>query len=268
MIVVVLKAFELLFKFLRENRPEIIYFSKNYLLVNKPYDLLINSNNKNQYTIQTYLRRKVPEHINNKLYHDFYFVHRLDYATSGILCIPLNKNACKITFSLFQLRQIRKYYLAIVRGVISQELLFINLAIGENCIDTAAQKMCTNDRSYCVKAKDAMTVLLVLETGLYDSYPCTKVLVKPITGRRHQIRVHCSALGHTIVGDYTYSNKKDTKPHRMFLHSHRLKLPNVEEDIDVQTKDPFRGLKNWIRLESINELDDGAYNKIDEFVKY
>lgn len=65
-------------------------------------------------------------------------------------------------------------------------------------------KMCTDEHWYCKRPRSAMTRLRVLELGTYDNYPATKVLLKPITGRRHQLRVHCSALGHTIVGDFSY----------------------------------------------------------------
>lgn len=75
--------------------------------------------------------------------------------------------------------------------------------------------------TYDNNSRNARTLIVVLETGLFDNYPTSKVLIRPITGRRHQIRVHCSHIGHTIVGDYTYSNKKDVSPERMYLHSLR-----------------------------------------------
>lgn len=81
--------------------------------------------------------------------------------------------------------------------------------------------MCTADSKYCIKSRAARTIFVTLDKGSFDDYPATKVLIRPVTGRRHQIRTHCSYLGHTIVGDYTYSNRKDVKPSRMFLHSLR-----------------------------------------------
>lgn len=83
------------------------------------------------------------------------------------------------------------------------------------------RRMCTADSASCTKPRDAHTRLAVLERGMYMSYPATKVLLSPVTGRRHQLRVHCSTIGHTIVGDYTYSGRKDTSPSRTFLHSYR-----------------------------------------------
>lgn len=147
--------------------------------------------------------------------------------------------------------------------------------------------MCTADGdTCCTNPRNAHTRLVVLERGLYMSYPATKVLLQLMTGRRHQIRVHCSTIGHTIVGDYTYSGRKDTSPNRTFLHSYRCVLfiisPSGDSDknenhyiisrthvyvifrlelgvdsINVQTNDPFtknelNGL--WIPVEFVNEL--------------
>ena len=123
--------------------------------------------------------------------------------------------------------------------------------------------MCTGDKPYCDKAKAAHTRLLTLERGLYDGYPATRVLLKPITGRRHQLRLHCSILGHTIVGDFTYSDRKDLTPYRMFLHSHRLVLPTNLEQLDVNAGDPFAPDCHWKPIECLNPLDQDAYLILD-----
>lgn len=82
--------------------------------------------------------------------------------------------------------------------------------------------MCTtNETVFCNKSRVAQTVITILEKGIFNNYPATKILCRPITGRRHQIRVHCSFLGHTIIGDYTYSNRRDVEPSRMYLHALR-----------------------------------------------
>lgn len=81
--------------------------------------------------------------------------------------------------------------------------------------------MCTGDQDCCINPRYAITRLTVLERGVFMSYPATKVLLLLITGRRHQIRVHCSNIGHTIVGDYTYSGRKDISPSRTFLHAYQ-----------------------------------------------
>ncbi|XP_065165739.1 RNA pseudouridylate synthase domain-containing protein 1-like [Atheta coriaria] len=245
--------------------PNVIYESAHFKFVNKPPDMRINSNNPSHYTLQTYLLETYPQQSNAKLYHNFYFVHRLDYATSGIICIPMTKHACKVISEVFQSRRAEKYYIAIVRGILSQRIIVVQRAIGEE-IDAEAQKMCTEDNIKCRNARNATTILTVLENGVCGNYPGTKVLIRPITGRRHQIRVHCAFLGHTIVGDYTYSNKRDVLPPRMFLHSLRLVLPNDVESVDLQTEDPFdeATCANWT-VHNRHQTIEEAYDLLGQY---
>ncbi|KAJ8955376.1 hypothetical protein NQ318_003473 [Aromia moschata] len=197
---------------------KILHKSSNFIIINKECDIKINSNNKTERTVHTMLKEVFPLLANEKLFHEYYFPHRLDFATSGLMCIPIHKEACRVVSSTFLTRASKKYYIAIVRGLFSKEIVDIDIPIGEDIREKNIQKMCTANCKFCMKARTAKTIFIVLEKGLYDNYPATKVLVRPITGRRHQIRVHCTYIGHTIVGDYTYSNRKDTKPPRMFLH--------------------------------------------------
>lgn len=87
-------------------------------------------NVKFQVTVQTLLKKKFPSLANEKLYHEFYFPHRLDYATSGVMCVPLNKEECKIISKGFSDRRVQKYYIALVRGLLSKEIVDINISIG------------------------------------------------------------------------------------------------------------------------------------------
>lgn len=73
-----------------------------------------------------------PELINKKLRHLFYFPHRLDYITSGAMCLALNKSACAAASSSFQNGKAIKFYLAIVRGHLSCDFIDVQLPIGEN----------------------------------------------------------------------------------------------------------------------------------------
>lgn len=79
----------------------------------------------------------------------------------------------------------------------------------------------------------------VLARGYYHGEAATKLAIQPITGRRHQIRVHCLEIGHPIIGDYTYSGKTDTKPYRMMLHAWKLKIPFEHDPVDTTTSDVF-----------------------------
>ncbi|XP_018570654.1 RNA pseudouridylate synthase domain-containing protein 1-like, partial [Anoplophora glabripennis] len=250
----------------RRHRIKIIFRSDNIIVVDKDYDMKINSNNDTEITVQTLLKQQYPSLANDKLFHEFYFPHRLDYATSGVMCIPTNKEACRVISNTFHTRRSKKYYIAIVRGLLSKEIIDVDMAIGEDIREQTIQKMCTANSQYCVKSRAARTIFIILDKGLFDNYPATKVLIRPVTGRRHQIRAHCSYLGHTIVGDYTYSNRKDINPSRMFLHSLRLVLPNPMENIDVNTRDPFIDFKEWTTVEKINSINKITYDKFEPFL--
>lgn len=68
--------------------------SSNFLIVNKKHDVLINSNDKSKKTVNSQLKLQFPDVLSPEVT-DFFFAHRLDFATSGILCIALNRKACQ-----------------------------------------------------------------------------------------------------------------------------------------------------------------------------
>ncbi|XP_025206616.1 RNA pseudouridylate synthase domain-containing protein 1-like [Melanaphis sacchari] len=240
---------------------EIVYKSNDFIIVNKPEDIFTNNHNKTRPSLDVLLGKKYPHLVNSKLEHSFYFVHRLDFVTSGVLCIALNKQACAKASGAMQKRISRKYYIALVRGHVSKDHLDLINPIGYCAREANGNhKMCTVDEECCTEPRDAHTRLIVLERGVYMSYPATKVLLQLVTGRRHQLRVHCSTIGHTIVGDYTYSGRKDTSPCRTFLHSYRLELG--VDGINVQTNDPFTEAKLkglWIPVEYVNRVGDDCF---------
>lgn len=247
---------------------DILHKSDNFIIVNKPYDILINSDDVNvKPTVQTLLKERYPDLANTNLYHEFHFANRLDYSTSGVLCVALHKKSCAAAVKAFETRTAKKYYLALLRGLLQNECINIDEPIGEDKRHKQDNhKMCVASNDNCEGAREASTRILILATGLFNGKDATKVLIKPCTGRRHQIRVHCQFIGHPIVGDYTYGSQEDKEPYRMFLHSYRLILPNAIEDVDVQAKDPFLETdpKNtWIPRQIINKLEESTFEKID-----
>ncbi|XP_045541474.1 RNA pseudouridylate synthase domain-containing protein 1-like [Papilio machaon] len=204
--------------------------------------MYINSDDENEKnTVVCHIAERDSHRSNSA--HPLHFVQRLDYSTSGVLCLALNKNAAATAGRLFEKRLTHKYYLAIVRGHLSFEICDIKYPVGsDRTSPDISHKMLAlteTTTASCGSPRSAETRLLVLESGHYEDNPVTVVLLKPLTGRRHQLRVHCSAIGHTILGDYTYSDRQDISPHRMFLHATRLVLPLPKETLDIQTVEPF-----------------------------
>ncbi|XP_040571903.1 RNA pseudouridylate synthase domain-containing protein 1 [Lepeophtheirus salmonis] len=208
----------------------ILLMDKNYVVVDKPPDLVINDDDPGRDSLYRRLGRQFPNLVNYNTYkHGFPVLHRLDFSTSGIMVIPLTKKFASIASKALQ-NNSNKYYTALLRGLPSMTHFMIKLPIHE--IDRFRVSTVGNGRH-------AETRIIVISKGVTkDGYPATLVLIKLLTGRRHQIRAHCSAMGHSIVGDYTYSNKKDIIPERMFLHSCEMTLKKSDGTLLLQAKSP------------------------------
>lgn len=125
-------------------------------------------------------------------------VHRLDKDTSGLLIIAKNDIAHVKMSNQIKNHEVKKTYIALVRGVIKENEATIDMPIGRSTSDR--KKMAVNKNG-----KNAVTHIKVLKR--YDKYTLLEVNIE--TGRTHQIRVHLSHIGYPIVGDYIYSNGKN-----------------------------------------------------------
>ena len=118
-------------------------------------------------------------------------VHRLDKDTSGALVIAKNAAAHHNLTRQFKSRRVIKEYLALVHGEMESDSGAISLPIGRHSVDR--KKMSTRSR----KSRAAETMWRVRER--FDRATLIELILK--TGRTHQIRVHCAAVKHPIVGD-------------------------------------------------------------------
>uniref|UniRef100_A0A8D0GIJ1 Pseudouridine synthase RsuA/RluA-like domain-containing protein n=1 Tax=Sphenodon punctatus TaxID=8508 RepID=A0A8D0GIJ1_SPHPU len=145
----------------------------------------------------------------------------------------------------------------------------LRFAIGKNTAEGMTHMMCIEGTEGCENPKPCQSELIVLEHGLYGGDPVTKVLLQPLTGRTHQLRVHCSAAGHPIVGDFTYSLKKDSSPYRMMLHAYYLRIPTSKELIEVSAPDPFIPAmdSNWVPQRAVHWLDKVIQELKDKSVR-
>ena len=84
-----------------------------------------------QVSLHYVLSKLYPALVNPKLRHYFHFVHRLDFVTSGVLCLALNKKAATAAAKCFEMRFAKKYYIALVRGHVSLEMIDVTAAIGK-----------------------------------------------------------------------------------------------------------------------------------------
>lgn len=125
-------------------------------------------------------------------------VHRLDKDTSGVLVVAKTDRAHHELSRQFKARQIRKHYLALVHGCPQNDSGRIDLPIGRHTKER--KKMSTVSAS----AREALTIWRVKKR--FEGVALLEIDLK--TGRTHQIRVHCTAMGHPIIGDTVYGRRR------------------------------------------------------------
>ncbi|GAA3017891.1 RluA family pseudouridine synthase [Tetragenococcus solitarius] len=150
-----------------------------------------------------------------------YVVHRLDKETSGAILFAKNPLVLPILGRLLEKKKIYRYYQAIVWGKLTQNCT-IDKKIGRDRHDQ--RKRIINEH----RGKTAITYVKVHQANEQNS----KVYCRLATGRTHQIRVHLASIGHPIVGDPLYQNKKEK---RLALHAYEMQLlhPFTQEQITV-----------------------------------
>jgi 23S rRNA pseudouridine1911/1915/1917 synthase len=169
-------------------------------------------------------------------------VHRLDKDTSGVMLVARTPVMYEYLKDAFAERKVKKEYIALVWGEVKQPHGFIETSIGKSKTDFRKQTA-----KNPVEGKEALTEYKVLErlgSGV-DKY--TLLMVKLHTGRTHQIRVHFASIGHPLMGDELYGNKKTRMPelHRQFLHAKK-----IEVQLPFDSTQGLRPDKTWIEAES------------------
>jgi len=163
-------------------------------------------------------------------------VHRLDKDTSGLIMVAKTETAHKNLASQFKNREIRKEYLAIVKGNVKTDKGIIDSAIGRHKVHR--KKMDTRT----LNGREASTEYQVVYRCKNWSY----LELWPKTGRTHQIRVHLASIHHPIIGDQLYGGKSaDLKIPRHALHAHRLEL-----------KHPITGLSLSFQASLPTDMED------------
>jgi RluA family pseudouridine synthase len=188
---------------------DILYRDGLILVINKPGGIPVHKGSGGGETLEDYF-----ETLQFGLPHPPVLAHRLDKDTSGCLVLARNKEGAKRMGKLFENDQISKTYIAVVHGIPENNAGIINFPLG---------KQSTRKNSWWMKVdlengKEAITHYTVLKT--FESFSVLQL--NPQTGRTHQLRVHCEALGHPILGDSIYGKEKNIPLH---LHALSIKIP-------------------------------------------
>ena len=190
--------------------PHIIYEDEWMMAVDKPSGMLSVAGKGDAPSVQSWLHSRFAA-TETPLP-----VHRLDMDTSGVLLIAKNKEIHKRLQQLFETRDIRKRYVALLDGIVPAEEGFIRLPLSPNPDDRPRQMVSAQ------YGKPAVTRYEVLERcdGI------TRVAFYPLTGRTHQLRVHAAhpeGLNTPIMGDNLYGRRSE----RLYLHAESISFRHV-----------------------------------------
>lgn len=155
--------------------------------------------------------------------------HRLDRETSGVMVVAKTESARRALYFEFERKKARKEYLAIVEGHFPENIREIDLAIGQDVENEIRMKQ-------AVRKFDGLHAITRIEI-VERLGGFTLLRLKPLTGRQHQLRVHCAAVGHPIVCDSLYGIRAKLMEsdvlddagdgmllERQALHAHRITL--------------------------------------------
>lgn len=221
----------------------VIFENDKLIILDKPSGIAVHGGSGLNYGVIEALRQIRPDNKTLEL------VHRLDRDTSGCLVIAKRRSMLRhIHNQLQQKHKVQKIYNALVVGKWPARKLLVNASLQKD-VRQSGERMVRVD----IDGKKSRTEYRVLER--YQG--ATLVEAKPVTGRTHQIRVHCLHAGHAILGDDKYGADEDNQSFkeqglkRLFLHaaSIEFELPDgemlkVEAPLPAELQKVLDGLTN------------------------
>jgi 23S rRNA pseudouridine955/2504/2580 synthase len=201
----------------------IIENNENFIVINKPAGIAVQSGTKSFKNVVDTLRE-------TKYFEDTkpYIVHRLDKETSGILIVAKTREYAQLFTSLFRIRKIHKIYLAVVYGEVSKEIKVLedDLVLYEK------------ERKIIQKATSYIKILK-------SSSEYSLLELRPITGRKHQLRKQLYNIGNSIIGDdkyYVKRGKDFIKSKNLMLHAYEIKfmINNVKYNFTANFNKEFK----------------------------
>jgi len=221
-------------KIIKENENLIIDNNENFVVMNKSAGISVQGGTKSK-------KNLIDIFSKSEIFQDTkpFSLHRLDKETSGVFIIAKNRETAQLLTSLFRMRKVHKTYLAICHGEIEKNSgqfndMLIRYDNGKKIIE------------------EAKTTYKVLDKNSI----CSLIELKPITGRKHQLRKQLYAIGNSIYGDSKYSNKffKQSKNKNLMLHSYQIKFMINDKKYTYRASLPnyFNELLKVKRLKFLN----------------
>ena len=201
---------------------KLLYRDEHLLLVDKPSGLLSvpGKHPANRDCLISRLQQSFPQAR---------IVHRLDLDTSGVMVVALDPDTHRQLNRQFEQRRIAKEYEAIVYGAVAQDAGLIDLPLICDWPNRPRQKV------DLLGGKAAQTRYRVIDRQDDRS----RLQLKPVTGRSHQLRVHLMAIGHPILGCDFYAHPEAlAMAGRLQLHATRLEFQHPVSGVDIHGCSP------------------------------
>ena len=201
----------------------VIYKDDNIIVLNKPSGLAVQGGTNTIKHIDGMLEALIFD-SNEKPR----LVHRIDKETSGLLILARNRKTAELLTKAFREKNLKKTYLALVRGCPEQKERIIKYPL-----EKVGEKM-----EVVEDGQKAITEIKLLD-NIGKKYAIVEA--HPLTGRTHQIRAHLEAIGNPILGDNKYFGKerlrlKEIKD-KLYLHAYKIDLSNVYNKKIIITAD-------------------------------
>jgi 23S rRNA pseudouridine955/2504/2580 synthase len=195
-----------------------------FMAINKPAGIPVHGGSGVRLGLIEALRQLKPH------WQELELAHRLDRDTSGCMIIAKNPQFLKFMHQQLQQKTVNKTYLALVHGYWPDSLVEVDAPLQKNMLQSG-ERMVKVDQD----GKPSLTRFTVVE---HFGRIATLVKAMPVTGRTHQIRVHCQSAGHAIVGDSKYSSPSPSAAlsgvKGLCLHAAKLEfLLNLDEPSTV-----------------------------------
>ena len=189
---------------IKENENLIIDDNEDFIVLNKSAGISVQGGTKSKKNlVDIFAKSKIFQNTKP------FSVHRLDKDTSGVFIIAKHRESAQLFTSLFRLRKVHKTYLAICHGEINK-----NSGVWD-------EDLIRFENNKPIKEK-AKTLYKVLDKNSI----CSLIEMKPITGRKHQLRKQLYAIGNPVYGDQKYKLNRSEKAinKNLMLHSYQIKF--------------------------------------------
>ncbi|MDJ0722803.1 MAG: pseudouridine synthase [Desulfobacterales bacterium] len=197
----------------------ILFQNDDLVAINKPSGIKVHRGEFDPRS-EDFVLQRLRDQIGRRLYP----VHRLDRPTSGALVFALTPGAARSLARSFARRQVRKTYLAVVRGFVAEKGE-IDYPLSKDPRQKGPDAKRHTARTHFVRLD---TVELPVAVGPYATSRYSLVQVDPRTGRMHQIRRHLSHLAHPVIGDRQYGDNKHNRSFKERWQCQRLLLAATE----------------------------------------